>query len=280
MKMKRYPSYMVPYVGLNKRVEVDILLKYGDFSVARRVDKDFDETDIKMLGDTGIVRKDSSLQEEIFSRIPKLSMTMLRRDFPISLAKYDLKMRPRDDDWNGRVVCPLRYWRKAIIKKNSFLMVYRAKSIHGQPAKYQTKFASRQDAEKVQDTYEELKDDIITNSFKKSNYYKATGIIKLKHSPTALNYWHYELILEKGEGGIVNSVEFKPKTEPPKMNLKQSFVNYVWETYLCKHFWVDVNPCQNDIPITCFLDSGVSDHRRQMAERLNKYLFFVVPIAI
>lgn len=280
MKIKPYPSFMVPYVGLVKRVEVDRLLQHGDFSVARRVDKSFNETDIKMLGDTGFVRKDSSLHEEIFNRIPKLSMTMLRQEFPISSAKYDLKIRPSDDDWSGGVVCPLRYWHKAIKKSNCFLMVYRAMCIHGRPARYQTKFASRQDAEKVQDNYEGLKDDIVTNNFKKSNYYQATGIIELKHSPTALNYWHYELILEKSEGGTVNSVEYNSKTEPAKMNLRQSFVNYVWETYLCKHFWVDKNPCENDIPMACFLDSGVSDYRRQMNERLNKCLFSLVPIAI
>lgn len=186
--MKRYPSCMVPTLALL-------------ISVAQRVDKSVDKRDIVMLGDTGIVKKDSPLHEEIFKRTPKLSMTMLRQEFPISSAKYDLKTRPTNDDWNGGVVSPLQYWRKAIKKRNCFLMVYWAISVHGQPAKYQSKFATRHEAEKVQDTYEGLKDDIVTNKFKKSNYYKAIGTIVLKHSPTALNYWHYELILEKGEGG-------------------------------------------------------------------------------
>lgn len=102
MKLKRYPSFMVPYVGLIKRVEVDSLLQYGDFSVARRIDKSFSTEDIKILSDgSGIVKQDSSLLSDFFKRIPNMSLTMLRLEFPISSAKYDLKMRTTDDDWNG-----------------------------------------------------------------------------------------------------------------------------------------------------------------------------------
>lgn len=281
MKMKRYPSFMVPYFGLIKRVDVDSLLQYGDFPVARRIDRPFNSDDIKILSDgTGIVKQDSSLFSDFFERIPNMSMTMLRREFPLSSAKYDLRMRPTDDDWNGRLVRPCPYRKKAIKVKDCYLMVYMAKGLHGKPSKHQARFENIKEAQDKQDYYEGLKDDIVTNNFERKKYYKGTGRIFLRHSPTALNYWHYELELDKSEGGTVKGVKYNPNEKPEQMNLKPSFVTFVWETYLCKHFWVDENPCANDIPMTCFINNGVSNFRRQMAARLNKCLFSVMPIAI
>ncbi len=281
MKMKRYPSFMVPHIGLNKMVEVDSLLKYGDFAVARRVDRHFCPKDIKILSDgSGIVKQDSSLLSDFFERIPYMSMTMLRQEFPISSAKFDLKMRKYIDDWNGKLVKPWTYRKKAIIVEDCFLMVYKAKSLHGKPSKHQARFDNKIEAQNLQDYYEGLKDDIVTNNFERKKIYKGSGRIFLRHSPTALNYWHYELELEKSEGGAVKSVKYKPKEDAAQMNLKPSFVNYVWETYLCKHFWVDLNPCEKDIPMTCFIDKGVSHFNKRMAVRLNKCLFSAVPIAI
>ena len=135
MKMKRYPSFMVPYVGLIRKVEVENLLKHGDFAVARRVDRPFSSKDIKILSDgSGIVKQDSPLLSDIFERIPDMSMTMLRQEFPISSSKYDLRMRPTADDWNGGVIIPCLYYRKAIKKSDCFLMVYKAKGLHGRPS--------------------------------------------------------------------------------------------------------------------------------------------------
>lgn len=281
MKMKCYPSFMVPYVGLIRKVEVGSLLKHGDFAVARRVDRPLSSKDIKTFSDgSGIVRQDSLLLSDFFERIPYMSMTMLRQEFPITSAKYDLKMRPTDDDWNGGVVFPCQYWHKAIKKSDCFLMVYKAKNLHGMPSQHQARFDNIIDAQNQQDYYEGLKDDIVTNNFRSKKYYKGTGRIFLRHSPTALNYWHYELELTKSEGGAVKGVKYKANEKPEQMNLKQSFVNFVWETYLCKHFWVDKNPCENDIPMTCFIDKKVSCFKRQMSERLNKCLFATMPISI
>lgn len=159
-------------------------------------------------------------------------------------------------------------------------MVYKASSLHGKPTKHQARFDNIKEAQNKQDYYEGLKDDIVTNNFERKKYYQGTGCIFLRHSPTALNYWHYELELEKSEGGTVKSVNYNPNEKPEQMNWKPSFVTFVWETYLCKHFWVDRNPCENDIPMAFFLDSGVSNYRRQMNDRFNKCLFSIVPIAI
>lgn len=270
---------MVPYVGLIRKVDVGSLLTHGDFAVARRVDRPFCSKDIKILSDgTGIVKQDSSLLSDFFERIPYMSMTMLRQEFPITSAKYDLKMKPTDDDWNGGVVFPCRYWRKAIKKSDCFLMVYNAKALHGKPSKHQARFENIKEAQVNQDYYEGLKDDIVANNFGRKKYYKGTGRIFLRHSPTALNYWHYELELDKSEGGTVKGVKYNPNEKPEQMNLKPSFVTFVWETYLCKHFWVDKNPCENDIPMSCFINNGVSNFRRQIAVRLNRCLFSAVPI--
>lgn len=278
MRMNRYPSYMVPYNGLNPEVKVEDLLDYCDFSIARRVDKPFSEEDLQRMGDgTYIVRSDSSLREETFERVPNLSTTMLRRVFPIKVAKYDLTMKPTDD-WKGGMVNPLRFRGKARLNQNSYLMVYRASHLHGEPVRYQRRFESLKDAKTVQEYYEDLKDSIITNQFRSSTLFKSFGHIFLKHSPTALNYWHYELKLRKSEGGYIENTNYKPGKDEQKMNMKQSFVSYVLDNYLFKMLWIDENPCGSEIPMSYFYDSRVCEIKRFFASLINKCLYTVVPI--
>ena len=281
MSRHHYPFYMVPYPGLIREVNVDGLTEHGCFSVARRVDKAFSEKDIKIMPDgTGIVRADSSLREETFERVPNLSVTMLRNTFPIESAKYNLTMRPETDDWKGGLVKPCQYKDKAFIKDNCYLMVYLNENLHGQPVDYQRKFETLEDAKAVEEYYEDLKNEIVAKTFSTKKLYKAVGMILLKHSPTMLNYWHFELKLQKGEGGFIENTKYKPNEVPSKMNMKQSFVDYVLENYLFKMFWVDKNPCKQDIPYNCFYDNDVCGLKRMIARVWNQCVFAIVPITI
>ena len=63
-----------------------------------------------------------------------------------------------------------------------------------------------------------------------------------------------------------------------EMNMNASFVNYVWEHFLCKLFWVDENPCNPDIPLSFFCDNRIGKFKRGVAAWTNKCLFAVVPI--
>lgn len=281
MTMHRYPSYMVPYPGLNPDVKVNDLMSRGAFAIARRVDKAFSEEDIIMMPDgTGIVRMDSSLREDFFERVPNLSVTMLRQAFPIESAKYSLAMKPGSDDWNGGVVNPWCYKEKASIVSDCYLMVYPAENLHGQPVKYQRRFEHREDAKVVEDYYEDLKNEIVSNSFTTKRFYKAIGQIVLNHTPTMLNYWHFELKLGKSEGGFIESAKYKPNENQANMNMKPSFVDYVLENYMFKLFWVDKNPCKDDLPDDCFFVNNVSALKRGAAKVWSWCLFKMVPIVV
>lgn len=279
MKMHRYPSYMVPYVGLNPDVDVDALLQYGDFAVARRIDQPFSEEDIAIFPDkSAVVKADSSLREDVFNRIPRLSMTMLRLEFPLTCVKYDIDMKGEVDDWKGRMVRPWKYRGKATSASDGYLLVYNAENLHNKPADYQRKFESLEEAENVQENYEGLKDGIVAKTFSRKKYYKAIGCISLRHAPTMLNYWHFELRLRNGEGEEIKSVKYKPNEAPSQMNIRSSFVNYVLDNYLFKMLWIDKNPCEKDIPISCFYSSSTSSFNRRIANRINKCVFALIPI--
>lgn len=279
MNMKCYPSDMVPFEGLKRDVKVDDLMEIGDFAVARRVDRQLSSKDIKRMADgTCIVPADSSLREETFERIPFLSMTMLRLSYPMEFAKFDLEMKPITDDWKGGMVWPWKQKEKAKQCEESFLMVYKASLLHNQPANYQRRFESREIAEEKQDDYEGLKDALIHNEFTRNSFYQSVGTILLKHSPTMLNYWHYELILENKEGKAIKNVKYKEGEKVEKMNMNASFVNYVWAHFLCKMFWVDENPCYSGIPMSCFYDSQVCCVKRYFASLVNRCLYKVIPI--
>ena len=279
MSMKCYPSSMVPYIGLNHEVKVDELLKIGDVAIARRVDRLLSSKDIRRMADgTCIVPADSSLREETFERIPFLSITMLRQSHPMAYAKYDLEMKPKTDDWKGGMVWPWKQKDKANKCGDSYLMVYKASQLHNQPAKYQRRFESRETAEELQDDYEGLKDALIHKEFTRKSFYQSIGTLSLKHSPTVLNYWHYELVLENKEGKVIKNVKYKEGENEEEMNMNASFVNYVWEHFLCKMFWVDENPCSPEIPMSYFYDSRVCGIKRIFASWVNKCLYTVVPI--
>ena len=279
MSMKCYPSCMVPRVGLKHDVKVEELLKLGDVAFARRVDRSLSQKDVRRMADgTCIVPADSDLREDTFKRIPFLSVTMLRRAFPLEYAKYDLKMKSPDDDWKGGFVWPWKNKRRATRVVNSYLMVYKASLLHNQPAKYQRRFDSREEAELLKDDYDGLAEALIHNEFTKKSYYHSLGTISLMHSPTLLNYWHYELKLENREGKVIKKVEYKDGQDPEEMNMNASFVNYVWDHFLCKLFWVDENPCIPDIPLSFFCDNKIGKFRRVVAAWINKCLFAFVPI--
>lgn len=269
-----YPAYMVPHVGLRKDASIDDLRKNGDMTVARRIDRSFNAKEFRKMADgTYVVKMDSPLHDEIFERIPNMSMTMLRRSFPIASAKYDLKMKPKVDDWRGSIVNPWKERGKAIKLREAFLIVYKISSLHNKPAKYQRKFENKRLAEQVQEIYSGVKEDIEQGRYQNSNYYEGIGRIYLKHSPTNLNYWHYELILENVEGETIKNV--KPTGD--QKNMKPTFVEYVWNHFLNKQFWIDENPCE-DIPNSCFYDLEVCGIERWAAEIMKKIVFDSVPI--
>lgn len=272
--MCQYPSYMIPFLGLNPKVKIDDLMKYGDFSVARRVDASLSEAGVIIKPDgSGIVKADSPLREQtsFLERIPNLSMTMMRQDHSISSAKFHVEMEAGVDDWKGGIVKLSKFKGKAKLIDNCFLMVYKASLIHEKPAHYQRKFTSFEEADSVKEFYDDLKDQIVANKFTKSTFYKAVGQILLQHSPTMLNYWHYELKLKNSEGEYIERVKFKNNDATAQMNMRPSFVIYVLEHFLFKFFWVDLNPCGVDIPYSCFFDKKMPSIIRWLADKYNSY---------
>ena len=80
--------------------------------------------------------------------------------------------------------------------------------------------------------------------------------------------------------GLVNTAKYKPDTAPDQLNYRESFVSYVLDNYLFKHFWVDKNPCETDIPLSCFYDDRVNVVERWAANIMNNILFASIPIAL
>ena len=274
MTEQYYPSYMVPHVGLSTEVNIDNILMEGDLAVARRVDKPFDSKDFRRMSDgTWIVRLDSSLHDETFDRIPNLSMTMLRQAFPLKSAKYNLEMKPKVDDWKGGGINPWRYRGKAVRMEGPFLMVYKASSLHNKPARYQRRFEGKKLAELVKEHYLGLREDLKNGIYTNNQYYPGIGRVFLKHAPTKLNFWHYELKLVNAEGESINNV----KQTGDQQNMKPTFVEFVWNHFLNKMFWIDENPCE-DVPESCFYDPNVCGIERWVAEIMTKILFSSVPI--
>lgn len=279
MKVTCYPSCMIPFPGLILEVEVDRLLEHGGFSIARRVDKKFSSDDIIQMSDGSCsVRLDSTLREETLLRIPNLSTTMLRNAYSLQPAMYVVKMKSPEDDWKGGIVHACKFMGKAFKPNVSYLMVYLANNIQRQPVNYQRKFENRMEAESNQEYYEDLKNDIVANKFTKGTFYKGNGLIRIKHSPTMLNYWHFEIKLVNSKGEIIENAYYKPAKVPSQRNMKQSFVEYVWDNYLCKHFWVNKNPCETDLAMSLFEDNSICSLKRWVASHWTKCIFNVIPI--
>ena len=145
---------------------------------------------------------------------------------------------------------------------------------------YSEEFERKDEAIQVQNCYDGLEEDIVKNKFTKSKFYHGLGQIWLKHSPTKLNYWHYELKLENSESQLIKDAKYKSVDDAEKKNMKQSFIEYVWDNYLYKHFWVDMNPCKADLEMSNFHDGRVCFARRWAASYLTKCLFGMVPIVV
>ena len=205
---------------------------------------------------------------------------MLRLSFPLQASMLDVKMKSPDDDLKCGLINAPSFCGRVIQPKASCLMVYKAKLIHRKPVDYQRKFERKDEAIQVQNCYDGLEEDIVKNKFTKSKFYHGLGQIWLKHSPTKLNYWHYELKLENSESQLIKDAKYKSVDDAEKKNMKQSFIEYVWDNYLYKHFWVDMNPCKADLEMSNFHDGRVCFARRWAASYLTKCLFGMVPIVV
>lgn len=270
MGLSCYPSAMIPFAGLSTSIDVDDIIVNNDFALARRIDRAFSTADIKEFPDGScIVKEDSTLLDDFFERIPFLSMTMLRSSFPIEFARF-IGCR---DSWNGGIVFPWKYRGLKGINPNSYLMVYKARNLHNQPVQYKRRFVNQTEAKKNQDYYEQLKDDIVMNAFTNMTLYSGIGGISLRHSPTPMNYWHFELVLKNREGEIIKNAK-----QESKVNMKTTFVNYVWDQYLKKHFWVNNNPINEEIPLSFFFDKHTCAPIRRIAKTITRALFTLCPI--
>lgn len=258
-----YSCKFIPYKGLKTEVDVGVLLDNADFSIARRCDY---STDIlRKCGDSYLIPQDSNILEEFYERLPSMSMTYVYDEESLESASYRLH-KPACDKWNGENV-NLVDCKNSIEKKDPcFQLVFSAKKLHNISIPYSKKFGSLEDFVKHN----------IEEAFAKDKTYPVVGKIILQHSPTQLNYYHFELMLLDDNGNPLKNVSSLQKAlanPHSKINGRDCFALYVLDQ-MTKYF--EVNHAfdgTSSLPESLFCDNGVlpEDREKNRIEMQNSF---------
>ena len=267
-----YSCKMIPYQGLKIKAEVDVLLEKSDFSLARRIDKPLAESGIDCSCGVPVIPLSAPLLDEFYYRIPSMSMTFVDDEETCEAASYKLCELARDN-WNGENIDFSNYENAIEKKGNCFQIIYSAKNLHKREIPYVRKFQKQ--SEMIECKIQDL--------FKKDKKYDVKGSIFLEHSPTNLNYRHFELKLQDAQGKIIKSGGISSYPESGKNETSKSgrdcFTRYVLKNFLAKDFTIDKIPEEAScLPESIFFDDSFSDEVREKNRNQTKELFFFVKI--
>ena len=203
-----YPYTLVPYVGLQRKMNMDeVVGAMPSLMVARRID--LNDEEIIDLGDGISILTEDMLRKYLMneypdmpdkekkvakSPIPDMSMSMMtdksRRDY--------LKFRQTGNAhtaWNGKNVKIVNYIND--IKRSEgrwFSISYRVDELHNKSIPYQGKFKDQEEFDKYKgDVGSDRDKKIILKNFSKNKVYPLIAYIRLEHKPTMMNYWHTTL---------------------------------------------------------------------------------------
>ena len=254
----QYSFKLIPYKGLQIEADVDVLLKTSDFSLARRCDNEI--SDLVACGNTYIIPYEPAFLENIYKQIPQMSLTYVDDTESIESASYRLH-KPASDDWQGDNV-DFDKLEKTIEKKEPcFQLVYNAQNFHNVQIPYSRKFEKAKDAVKygLSELFSKGK-----QPFSREAPYKTNATLKLKHSPTLLNYRHFVLRIYDGKSELVEKISsYKDATGNPKRNGVDEIALYIWEHILRKNFKVNtLFPKTSSLPEALFYDDNISQKDR------------------
>lgn len=254
--MEYYPHYMVPYEGLNPECDVCDLLQISDFVLARRVDYNFKDAKLGTVGPYYTLSADSPVISEFYKRIPFMSMTMMGVAAGVKDAAY-IQSAPGSDTWTDGLVKAEDYIGKVKVSSNCFQIIYIASNLHLQPVMYVKKYGSLKEAKEESNLMvDEQKNKVIQNRFQRTDLFDFKGQLLLKHSPSHLNYWHFELVLKYANGKDVKNLtpDFLNSDKEPVG--KDSFAVFVFNHYLRKNLIIDKIPFETSLSLSDFYIKG------------------------
>ena len=178
-----YPSDIIPQSGFKLSIDIDGLLNaQSDILFSRRIDKDV--LDCEYFGGKIMVES-----EDITDDYKNLSLNLLGGLFENEKHLHFRQMKPGTDAWDGKDVDMEKYSTCFEIKRPCFPIYLKAIDLHNQ------KFPYRRHIGKLKD-YNDIQNNIIDRTldvFHGEDDYTFEGTVKIVHSPTMLNYWHFEV---------------------------------------------------------------------------------------
>jgi hypothetical protein len=251
-----YSCKLIPYKGLKIKVDVDALLETSDFALARRVDMPFSESGINDSCGSYVIPDDAPFMEDLFRRIPSMSMTFVDDDETYEAAFYQ-QCGLACGDWNGENIFFSNYSETIEKKENCFQLIYSAKHLHNVEIPYARKFLKESD----------MTDCKIQEKFDKNAIYNVKGVTILNHSPKNLNYRHFELTLKDVEGKIVTSSKISSYPDahknPTSKSGRDKFVLFVLDNLLKTDFDINMSEQVKNLPESIFFDSSIQNEERE-----------------
>lgn len=241
--MKKYPATLIPIPGWKICLDIDKIRNSDtDFPIVRRISGIF-KNDQHCFVDVGQgvyhLSLDAHLPDYNPGKIADLSMNIISDECSIedSMHRHDIKDANLEDigDWKGGRVTVRKYKRYLHRVNPCYFLAFKSSNIHNQPFVYQRQFGdSKQfDVEKESINPKE----IICKAFSSDSVYNVNGVLKLKHSPTNLNYWHTVLKIHAPEHNNEGIKKISGKW-------RQDVAQQLFDSILRKNIWIDKLPCE------------------------------------
>ncbi|MCQ2360944.1 MAG: hypothetical protein MJ009_05655 [Paludibacteraceae bacterium] len=243
--MKNYPATLIPIPGWERLLNIDKIRNSNiDFPIVRRISGIFKQNRhffIEVGQGVYHLLLDANLPEYNLSSIADLSMNIISDECSIedSMYRHNIKDAKGNDidNWNGERVLLRKYKKCLHCVDPCYFIALKASNIHNQTFTYERQYADIKQYNKDKESID-TKDpkEIIIKAFSSNDLYKVNGVLKLKHSPTKLNYWHTVL-----------------KTYAPKHSKglkkidsrwKQDVAQQIFESILRKNIWINELPCK------------------------------------
>jgi hypothetical protein len=245
----KYPSGLVPYIGLVRKIEIPDLTKPENcFDVARRIRKD--KLELIDLEDDYFIIPFAMRSDFFESRdVPDLSMNIMCRDSRPEGVNYN-QLGIAHDKWDKKTVIPHKY-AKFVKHEDTVALVFKASDFHKKTIPYYKAILKKKDFDDLvsyMDKEDEQTQQLLNAQFASGNKYKVQGCMELEHKPTMMNYWHVTLVLHEAGGKIVKKAQSEAQ---------RSMCKFVIDHVLATKGIIDKKGCKFLNPIY-YLDTEVN----------------------
>lgn len=186
-----YPYRLVPYAGLQRKIDFSVVIDDGnDFAVARRFDGRKEDALKQLSTDYYVFRNPEDCLEDLYKEIPQLSMTIMGAMSTCDDMKF-IQHGNAKIEWDGCTHNVSEYINQVSTTEDYFCVYYRASLLHRQPVKYEKRFGNLEDFKNNINhlSPEERNESVLLKNFSSANRYPMKdGRLELDHKPTMLNY--------------------------------------------------------------------------------------------